>query len=56
MPAPLKIFLIGMMGSGKSVTGRSLAGMIQAKFIDLDRNVEKRAGLSIDGIFKKHGE
>lgn len=51
-----KIFLIGMMGSGKSVTGRSLAGMIQAAFIDLDRSVETRAGLSIADIFKKHGE
>jgi len=51
-----KIFLIGMMGSGKSVTGRSLAGMIQATFIDLDRNVENRAGSSIAEIFKEHGE
>jgi shikimate kinase len=51
-----KILLIGMMGSGKSVTGRSLAGMIQATFIDLDRSVETRAGLSIAEIFEKHGE
>jgi len=51
-----KIFLIGMMGSGKSVTARSLARMIQATFIDLDRNVETRAGLSVADVFEKHGE
>lgn len=56
MAASRKIFLIGMMGSGKSVTGRSLAGLIQAAFIDLDRSIETRAGLSIANIFKKHGE
>jgi len=56
MAVSRKIFLIGMMGAGKSVTGRSLAGLIQSAFIDLDRNVEARAGLSIAEIFKKHGE
>ena len=56
MAVSRKIFLIGMMGSGKSVTARSLAGMIQATFIDLDRNVETRAGLSVADVFEKHGE
>ncbi len=51
-----KIFLIGMMGSGKSVTGKSLAGFLQWPFTDLDRQIEKTAGRRIAEIFKKDGE
>lgn len=51
-----KIFLIGMMGSGKSVTAKSLASMLQASFVDLDRSIEASADLSVSEIFKKHGE
>ncbi len=45
-----------MMGSGKSVTGKSLAAMLDAAFVDLDRSLEQRAGLPVAEIFKKHGE
>lgn len=50
------IFLIGMMGSGKTVTGAALAEGLGAKFVDLDVEIEKAAGMSINDIFEMHGE
>ena len=37
------IFLIGMMGSGKSQTGLKLAELLKYKYIDLDSLIEKLA-------------
>ena len=37
------IFLIGMMGSGKSQTGLKLAELLKYKHIDLDSLIEKLA-------------
>ena len=45
------IFLIGMMGSGKSTTGPKLAKELQYKFIDLDCLIENLAKKPIDQIF-----
>ena len=50
------IFLIGMMGSGKSQTGPNLAKMINYAFIDTDDVIEKAAKQSIADIFDKDGE
>ncbi len=50
------IFLIGMMGSGKSKTGPALAKLLQYKFIDLDALIEKVVKKSIDNIFTDEGE
>lgn len=50
------IFLIGMMGSGKSTAGRLLAEKKKLQFIDLDEEIEKRAGKSIPQIFSQDGE
>lgn len=50
------IYLIGMMGSGKSVTGRRLAAFLGKKFIDLDDVVEEKTSLTISDIFEKKGE
>ena len=50
------IYLIGMMGSGKSVTGKKLAALLGCSFMDLDEVVQKRAGCSITEIFIKKGE
>ena len=41
------IFLIGMMGSGKSQTGLKLAELLKYKYIDLDSLIEKLAKKSI---------
>lgn len=50
------IYLIGFMGSGKTTMGRTLARKLQARFIDLDHEIERKARLSIPEIFRIHGE
>ena len=50
------IFLVGMMGSGKSQTGPDLAKMIDYAFVDTDDVIEKASKQSISAIFQKEGE
>lgn len=50
------IYLIGMMGSGKTSSGRELARLLGVSFVDLDELVAERAGRSINEIFKFEGE
>jgi shikimate kinase len=52
----MRIFLVGFMGSGKSYTGRRLAELVGLPFIDLDDEIVRRAGNSINSIFARHGE
>lgn len=53
---PLKIFLIGFMGSGKSHWGRIWADKLKLKFFDLDTRIEKAFRMKITDIFEKKGE
>ena len=46
-----QIFLIGMMGSGKSTLGSMLADKLNWTFIDIDTELEKDHGLSINDMF-----
>ena len=50
------IFLIGMMGSGKSSTGPILAEILKYKYVDLDTLIEKLTKKTIDKIFSEDGE
>lgn len=50
------IVLIGLMGSGKSRIGIELARLTNLPFIDVDKEIEKSAGLSIAEIFDRFGE
>jgi shikimate kinase len=50
------IFLIGMMGAGKSTIGRLLAAGLGFEFVDADRELEHRAGTSVSNIFELEGE
>lgn len=50
------IFLIGFMGVGKSTNGALLSSMLATDFIETDRLIENRCGMSIPDIFKIHGE
>ena len=50
------IFLIGMMGCGKSQTGPKLAHLLSYKYIDLDSLIEKLAKKTINQIFSDSGE
>jgi shikimate kinase len=52
----MNIYLIGMMGSGKSTMGKTLSEKIQKPFVDLDSEIEKAAGKSISEIFDIDGE
>lgn len=51
-----KIFLWGMMGSGKSTIGKQLAEKLDIPFIDLDESISKVDGMSIPEIFQERGE
>lgn len=44
------------MAAGKSTIGRALASLLRWSFIDLDYEVESRAGVSIQEIFVRDGE
>jgi shikimate kinase len=50
------IWLVGMMGAGKSTVGPRLARRLARPFIDTDEEVERRAGKTIAEIFEQEGE
>ena len=50
------LYLIGMMGSGKTSTGRPLAERLEYGFVDADAVIEQAAGCTIPEIFERDGE
>lgn len=50
------VYLVGLMGSGKTTIGRILAKRLGLAFMDTDREVEERTGVSIPTIFEIEGE
>lgn len=50
------IYLVGMMGSGKTVTGRKLAELLSYSFLDLDERIQQKSGRTINEIFQNDGE
>lgn len=50
------MWLIGMMGSGKTRVGRVLATRTEADFIDTDAEIVRLSGSSIPEIFEVAGE
>jgi len=53
--APVNIYLIGFMCSGKTSTGKALARLLKRRFADLDLIVEKKAGLKIAELVTAKG-
>lgn len=52
----MNIFLIGMMGTGKSTVGVLLANELKIPFVDLDKEIEKSTKKTVSGIFNFDGE
>ncbi|SFM71965.1 bifunctional shikimate kinase/3-dehydroquinate synthase AroKB [Rugamonas rubra] len=50
------VFLVGLMGAGKTTIGRILARKLGMRFIDSDHEIEARTGASIPWIFEIEGE
>ena len=50
------LYLVGMMGSGKTSTGRPLAERLSYGFVDADAVIEQAAGCTIPEIFEQNGE
>ena len=50
------IFLVGLMGVGKTSVGRKLAKSLKRQFFDSDKVIEERSGVPISWIFDLEGE
>ena len=50
------IFLVGLMGAGKTTVGRLLARHYDCRFVDSDHEIEARTGVKIPVIFEIEGE
>ena len=52
----LNIYLVGMMGAGKSAVGRPLAECLGYRFLDADAALEEVAGQPVSAVFAAEGE
>ncbi|MCI7322874.1 MAG: shikimate kinase [Lachnospiraceae bacterium] len=50
------IFLIGFMGAGKSSVARALVEQLHCPLVEMDEQIVKEQGMSINEIFEKYGE
>jgi len=50
------IFLVGMMGAGKTTVGKLLAQQLGKTFVDSDEEIQRRTGVTIPHIFDVEGE
>lgn len=56
MHDPRNIFLVGLMGAGKTTVGKLLAKRLKKTFFDSDREIQRRTGVAIPVIFEIEGE
>jgi len=54
--APRVVALLGLRGAGKTTIGKQLARRLRARFVELDRRIEKAAEISIGELFSMYGE
>ena len=50
------LYLVGMMGAGKTTVGRLLARRLKLRFLDADQEIERRCGVNVPLIFEIEGE
>ena len=50
------VFLVGLMGSGKTTVGKRLSSFLSYGFVDIDQALIDRTGVSIAHIFEVEGE
>ncbi len=50
------LWLVGMMGAGKSSVGARLAARLALRFFDTDAEIEREAGASVAELFAREGE
>ena len=55
-PRAPRIFLVGLMGAGKTTVGRALAQRCGLRFVDSDHEIERREGCTIAELFARDGE
>ena len=51
-----RVALIGLRGAGKSTLGAKLAAALGIPFIELDREIERLAGMSLGALFDLYGQ
>lgn len=51
-----RVFLIGMMGAGKTTVGSALASRLGWSYLDSDAEIERRRGLTVPEIWRSEGE
>ncbi len=56
LSAPARIVLVGFMGAGKSTVGPLVAEALGWRFLDLDQELARGAGVSIPELFRTRGE
>jgi shikimate kinase len=50
------VFLVGLMGAGKTTAGRLMARRLKREFLDSDHEIERRCGVKVPVIFEIEGE
>jgi len=51
-----RIALVGLRGAGKTTLGGALASELHVPFIELDREIEREAGISLSEVFSLYGQ
>lgn len=54
--APRIVALLGLRGAGKTTIGKQLARRLHVRFVELDRQIEKAADMSLAELFSMYGE
>jgi shikimate kinase len=56
MKRAASLYLVGLMGAGKTTIGRVVARRLKLRFMDSDQEIERRCGVKIPVIFEIEGE